>query len=106
MSSLANERPERVQEVNQAIQWMGTRLVTQYAVLGSYDFVNIVEASTNEVIARISVERGSGGTVQLTTIAATNIDAFVQMIRKSGSPWPPNSAYHTGIPLAADSVGE
>jgi uncharacterized protein with GYD domain len=106
MSSLANERPERVQEVNQAIQW--TEDLPRDSIRGPrhYDFVNIVEASTNEVIARISVERGSGGTVQLTTIAATNIDAFVQMIRKSGSPWPPNSAYHTGIPLAADSVGE
>jgi uncharacterized protein with GYD domain len=63
MSSLANERPERVQEVNQAIQW--TEDLPRDSIRGPrhYDFVNIVEASTNEVIARISVERGSGGTV-------------------------------------------
>ena len=80
------ERPERLKEVNQEIERMGARVVTQYAVLGSYDFVNIVEAPTNEVIARISVELGSRGTVQLTTLPAMTIDAFVQMIRESGGP--------------------
>jgi uncharacterized protein with GYD domain len=78
------ERPERLKEVNQEIERMGARVVTQYAVLGSYDFVNIVEAPTNEVIARISVELGSRGTVQLTTLPAMTIDAFVQMIKDSG----------------------
>jgi uncharacterized protein with GYD domain len=80
------ERPERLKEVNQEIEKMGARVVTQYAVLGNYDFVNVVEAPTNEVIARISVELGSRGTVQLTTLPAMSIDAFVQMIRESGSP--------------------
>ena len=80
------ERPERLKEVNQEIEKMGARVVNQYAVLGGYDFVNIVEAPTNEVIARISVELGSRGTIQLTTLPAMNIDAFVQMIRESSSP--------------------
>lgn len=79
------ERPERLKEVNQEIEKMGARVLTQYAVLGNYDFVNIVEAPTNEVIARISVELGSRGTIQLTTLPAMNIDAFVQMIREAGS---------------------
>jgi uncharacterized protein with GYD domain len=65
---------------------MGARVVTQHVVLGSYDFVNIVEAPTNEVIARISVELGSRGTIQLTTLPAMSIDAFVQMIKQNSSP--------------------
>ena len=80
------ERPERLKEVNQEIEKMGARVVTQYAVLGSYDFVNIVEAPSNEVIARISVELGSRGTLQLTTMPAMTIDGFMQMIKESGSP--------------------
>ena len=80
------ERPERLKEVNQEIERMGARVLTQYAVLGSYDFVNIVEAPTNEVIARISVELGSRGTLQLTTLPAMSVDAFVQMIRESHGP--------------------
>ncbi len=61
------ERPERLQEVNREIEAMGARVTHQYAVLGGYDFVNIMEAPDNETVARISVELGSRGTVQLTT---------------------------------------
>ena len=53
-------------------------------MLGNYDIVNIVEAPTNEVITRISVELGSRGTIQLIT-PEMNIDVFVQMIRENSS---------------------
>jgi uncharacterized protein with GYD domain len=79
------ERPERLKEVNQEIEKMGARVLTQYAVLGGYDFINIVEAPTNEVIARISVELGSRGTVQLTTLPAMTIDAFAEMVKDTGT---------------------
>lgn len=75
------ERPERLKEVNLEIEKMGARVVTQYAVLGGYDFINIVEAPSNEVIARISVELGSRGTVQLTTLPAMSIEAFADIIK-------------------------
>jgi uncharacterized protein with GYD domain len=75
------ERPERLKEVNQEIEKMGARVLTQYALLGVYDFINIVEASSNEAIARISVELGSRGTVQLTTLAAMTIDAFAEILK-------------------------
>jgi uncharacterized protein with GYD domain len=78
------ERPERLKEVNQEIEKMGARVVTQYAVLGGYDFINIVEAPSNEVIARISVELGSRGTIQLTTLPAMTIDAFAEMVKDTG----------------------
>src|SRR6201993_5660449 len=78
------ERPERLKEVNLEIEKMGARVVTQYAVLGGYDFINIVEAPSNEVIARISVELGSRGTIQLTTLAAMTIGAFAEILKDSG----------------------
>ncbi len=77
------ERPERLKEVNQEIERMGARVVNQYAVLGIYDFVNIIEAPSNEVIARISVELGARGTVQLTTLPALSIDTFTSMVKDS-----------------------
>jgi uncharacterized protein with GYD domain len=64
------ERPERLQEVNREIEAMGARVTHQYAVLGGYDFINILEAPDNETVARISVELGSRGTVVLTTLPA------------------------------------
>jgi uncharacterized protein with GYD domain len=75
------ERPERLKEVNQEIEKMGAQVVAQYAVLGSRDFINIVEAPSNDVIARISVELGMRGTVRLTTLPALTIEAFAQLIK-------------------------
>ncbi|MGH7901887.1 MAG: GYD domain-containing protein, partial [Thermodesulfobacteriota bacterium] len=45
-------RPERIKEVNKEIDEMGVKVLSQYAVLGPYDFVNIVEAPSNEAISR------------------------------------------------------
>jgi uncharacterized protein with GYD domain len=75
------ERPERLQEVNKEVETMGGRVTAQYAVLGGYDFVNVVEAPSNEVIARISVELGSRGTVEIATFPAMAVPTFVQMLR-------------------------
>ena len=79
------DRPERLQEVNKELETMGARVVAQYAVLGGFDFVNVVEAPSNEVIARISVELGSRGTIQITTLPAVSIDAFIDMLKQSNS---------------------
>ena len=75
------ERPERMQEVNREIEAMGARVTHQYAVLGGYDFINILEAPDNETIARISVELGSRGTVVLTTLPALPVETFTQMLK-------------------------
>lgn len=75
------ERPERLQEVNREIEAMGARVTQQFAVLGGYDFINILDAPDNETIARISVELGSRGTVTLTTLPAMPIDQFTAMLK-------------------------
>ena len=76
------ERPERLQEVNREIEAMGGRVTQQYAVLGGYDFINVIEAPDNETVARISVELGARGTVTLITLAAMPIDEFTKMLTK------------------------
>jgi uncharacterized protein with GYD domain len=74
------ERPERLGEVNKEVETMGGRVTAQYAVLGAYDFVNVIEAPSNEVIARISVELGSRGTLSMTTYPAMSVSAFTEML--------------------------
>lgn len=71
------ERPGRIREVNQEIEALGVKVKEQYAVLGPYDFVNIVEAPDNETVARVSIELGSRGSVKIQTLAAIPIDAFI-----------------------------
>ena len=75
-------RPERIKEVNKEIEKMGVKVLEQYAVLGPYDFVNIVEAASNETISRVSIELGSRGTVKIMTLAAIPIDKFEKKLSK------------------------
>ena len=74
------QRPERIKEVNKEIEAFGAKVIAQYAVLGPYDFVNIVEAPDNEAIARVSMELGSRGTVQIMSLPALAVDDFIERI--------------------------
>ena len=74
------ERPERLQEVNKEVEAMGARVTGQFASMGGYDFVNIIEAPTNEVMTRLTVELGSRGTIKITTLPAMGVDEFVEML--------------------------
>jgi len=76
------QKPERIQEVNREIEALGAKVVEQYAVLGPYDFVNIVDAPDNETVTRVSIELGSRGTVQILTLPALPMAEFVANIKK------------------------
>ena len=67
------ERPERVTEVNDEIEGMGARVLRQWAVLGPYDFVTVLEAPDNETVAEISFNLGSRGTVEILTMPAISL---------------------------------
>jgi len=76
------ERPERIKEVNREIEAFGVKVLHQYAVLGPYDFVNVVEAPDNQAVVRVSVELGSRGTVKIMSMPAIPIDDFISMLKK------------------------
>lgn len=72
--------PRRIKEVNKEIEALGARVVAQYATLGRYDFVNIVEAKDVETIARISVALGARGTVSIETLTAIPVESFIRAV--------------------------
>ena len=74
-------RPERILEVNREIEAMGAKLIDQYAVLGPYDFISIVEAVDNQAVARISVELGARGTVQIMSLPAIPVPEFIARLK-------------------------
>ena len=74
--------PQRIKEVNKEVEGMGVKILAQYVVLGQYDFINILEASSNEVIARVATELGSRGTLQTNTMAAMTLDDFINSLKK------------------------
>ncbi len=74
------ENPERIKEVSQEVEAMGARVLAQYALLGPYDFVNILEAPDSNVIARIAKELSARGTLQTMTMAAMTLDEYISSI--------------------------
>ena len=74
------DRPERIREVNKEVAAMGGKLIAQYATLGRYDFVSVVEADNNQSIARISVELGARGTLRITTMPAMDVTTFISRV--------------------------
>ena len=74
--------PQRIKEVNKEVEAMGVKILSQYVVLGQYDFINILEAPSHEVVAKVATELGSRGTLQTTTLAAMTLDDFINSLKK------------------------
>ena len=69
--------PERLREVNRDVEELGARVVHQWATLGPFDFVNVVEAPDNATIARVSVALGARGSAKLQTLFALEIEELL-----------------------------
>ncbi len=75
------ERPGRVSEVNRELEKMGVKVIEQFAVLGPYDFVNIIEAPDNNTVMKMSVEMGSRGSVELLSMPALKVEEFIKLMK-------------------------
>jgi len=64
------DNPARVHEVNKEVEQIGVKVVSQWATLGEYDFITVVEAPDSETMAKVSVELGSRGTMTSQTLPA------------------------------------
>lgn len=73
--------PGRIWEVNKEVESMGAKIVTQYAMLGEWDFLNILEAPNNTVVARVAASLGSRGTITPLTLSAITIEELVKEIQ-------------------------
>jgi uncharacterized protein with GYD domain len=73
--------PDRIKQVNAELEKLGVKVTAQYATLGAYDFVNVVEAPDNLTIARVSAELGSRGSIKITTLPAIGIDDFIRSLK-------------------------
>ena len=73
--------PERIQDVNKEVEAMGIQIVSQLSLLGPYDFINILEAPSNEAVVKLAVELGSRGTLQTLTMAAMPIEQLIETLK-------------------------
>ena len=76
------QSPKRIKDVNKEVEAMGVKILSQYALLGQYDFINIIEAPNVEVVSKVAVELGSRGTLQTLTLTAIALDDFITTMEK------------------------
>ncbi len=71
------ESPDRLREVNADVEKMGVRVLEQFALLGPYDFLNILEAPDELTMARVATTLASRGTLKTLTLTAIDVDEFI-----------------------------
>lgn len=74
------DNPGRVHEVNKEVEQLGVKVINQWATLGEYDFVTVVEARDEQTMAKLSIEMGSRGTVMNETLTAIDAEAFTKSL--------------------------
>ena len=72
--------PARIREVNREVEQLGATVKAQWATLGRFDFINVIEAPDESAIARVSLELSSRGTARYETLVAIPIDDFIGSI--------------------------
>jgi uncharacterized protein with GYD domain len=75
------EHPERIVEVDKEMEAFGIKVLQQLAVLGKYDFVNIVEAPDNMSVAKASLELARRGTLRVHTMPAIDLEEFMASLK-------------------------
>jgi len=81
-SARLRENPERLREVSQEVEAMGVTVLEQYAVLGQWDFINILEAPDDVTMAKVATTLASRGTLKTTTFPIIDIDDFIAALKR------------------------
>ena len=74
------DNPSRVQEVNREVEQLGVKVLSQWATLGEYDFITVVDAPDEKTMAKLSIEMGSRGSVVNETLTAIDAEEFTSSL--------------------------
>ena len=80
-AATVKDNPERIKAVNDEVESMGVKVVQQFALLGPYDFCNILEAPDEKTMARVAITLNARGTLKSLTLTAIPIDEFIDLVQ-------------------------
>jgi uncharacterized protein with GYD domain len=78
------ENPDRIRQVTQEVEGMGLKVVAQYALMGQYDFLNVIESPDEATMARAAIMLAARGTMRTTTLQAISIDELIESMKADG----------------------
>jgi uncharacterized protein with GYD domain len=76
------ENPDRIREVTQEVESMGLKVLSQYALLGQYDFLNVIEAPDEATMTKAAVTLAARGTMRTTTYQAIGVDELIASLNQ------------------------
>ena len=71
------ENPNRIREVTQEVESMGLKVLTQYALMGQYDFLNLIEAPDEQAMAKAAIMLAARGTMRTMTMPAIPVEDLI-----------------------------
>jgi uncharacterized protein with GYD domain len=77
------EKPERIHEVTREVESLGLKVIAQYALMGQWDFLNIIEAPDEATMAKAAVMLAARGTMRTQTLQALPIEDLVTALRET-----------------------
>jgi uncharacterized protein with GYD domain len=81
------EDPEVLKELDKEVEYLGVKVLCEYALLGQYDFVRVLDAPSNEAIAKLAIRLSARGTTQTLTMAAITLDDLIATLKQKNTPW-------------------
>jgi uncharacterized protein with GYD domain len=82
---VVKEKPERIEEVNKRVESLGVNILSQYALFGPYDFVNILKADNDEVVMKLVIDLTASGKMEILTLNAVHIDRFIERMTRASA---------------------
>jgi uncharacterized protein with GYD domain len=79
-SATLRENPERLRQVNADVESMGVKILTQYALLGQWDFINVIEAPDQATMAKVATMLAARGTLKTQTLSAIPVEEFIEVL--------------------------
>lgn len=82
--------PARIRQVNADVESMGAKVLHQWALLGQWDFLSVIEAPDELTMSRIATTLAARGTLKTRTMTAIAVDDYIEVL---------GSGLDVGIPL-------
>jgi uncharacterized protein with GYD domain len=76
-SATLRENPQRLHQVNADVESMGVKILHQYALLGQWDFLNIIDAPDQATMAKVATTLSARGTLKTQTLSALSIEELI-----------------------------
>jgi len=78
---IVRDNPEKIEKVTEKAERMGVKILSQYALFGTYDFVNLLKADDDELIMKLAIDLTAGGKLEVQTFPAVHVDRFIEIMK-------------------------